>query len=65
MDKGCSQQNRGHIGENSRGSASNYGEYPSSDSKKRGRIDVAPGRVWDALVRRIINKQRSSMSGLL
>jgi hypothetical protein len=33
--------------------------------QKRGRIDVAPGRVWDALVRRIINKQCSSMSGLL
>jgi hypothetical protein len=35
MDKGCSPQNLVHIVENSRGSAGNYGEYPSSGSTKK------------------------------
>ena len=65
MDKGCSLQNPGHIVENSRGSAGNYGEYPSFGLPEMGGINVAPWRVRDALVRGVINKQGSFMSGWL
>jgi hypothetical protein len=56
MDKGCSQKNLGHIVENSRGSAGNYGEYPNSDSTKKRGINTTPRRVRDAFVRGAINK---------